>query len=312
LKLKNRLFSAVILLCILSSGWAALVQEMPDISTTDTAELPRRAVFLPELHMSADISRFLLPKNAGFMKDYFLESEIFIEPVWFSARDFFYFITSFEVNANMGQKRFENVLFDPRAVNFALTTVFEFRPRFAILQIGEDHRCFHQIDRFLYPTVYWNMLYLAVGSPVMRPSEFGRFVIGSEVWTLSRRLAWHVRWGVFLKGFFGLVTDSNVDYENNRVHEMMAWTRYAVFAWRKCVFSVSSNSRIGLWEAPASYGGNREIYWQQTMGAEAAIYRGHSGCMLFVNYILDAIPDYPDRQRFSKDRLLEAGVKVFL
>jgi hypothetical protein len=299
--------SAVAGLCI-----AAISTLAQSVASGTDPDVSRGAVFLPEIHLSADISRFFLPKDDSFMKDYFLESEIFIEPIWASYRNFAYLITSFEVNTDMGQKRFANVLFDPRAINFAITTIFEFRPKFAILQFGEDHRCFHKIDRTEFPTVYWNMLYLAAGSTSMRPSVSGPAVISRPDWTIESRLTWYMRWGVFLKGFFDIVTDSNVDFENRRVHEGAVSIRYAAFTWRNSVFSVSSVSRIGLWDERPEYGGGGKTYWQHTSGLDAAIYRGNSGCMLFVNYILDAIPDYPDRQRFSKDQLLELGIRVFL
>jgi hypothetical protein len=264
--------------------------------------------FLPEMHAGADISRFLFPKNPAYEKKYFLESDIFLEPVWLSYKEFFYLITSFESNLSMGQKRFVNVLFDPAEINWAITTTFEFRPRFCILQFGEDHRCFHEIDRKDYPTVYWNMLYFAAGSDIMRNSEYSRSVISRGEWSFASRFSWYVRWGVFLKGLFGLVRENNVDYENDRVHEANARLKYSVFSWRNMVFSARSSATAGWWDEPEIYGDHDRIYWRLSNGFEASIHRGKSSFSIFADFYLDDIPEYPDRMRFGRDRLVETGI----
>jgi hypothetical protein len=156
------------------------------------------------------------------------------------------------------------------------------------------------------------MLYAAAGSPNLRLNELGPSLIGREEWTLWGRLAWYARCGVFLKGLFDIVTDSNVDYENNRTFETLAWARYVFFRRESFLAGIFSGTRAGVWKESGGPGGETEMYWQQTTGVEATVYRGNRGCMLFVNYILDDIPLYRSKPRFSKDRLAELGVKIFM
>ncbi|MBD3392291.1 MAG: hypothetical protein GF418_09505 [Chitinivibrionales bacterium] len=272
---------------------------------------PQPFTFLPELHTAADISRFFFPKSNYFRDVYFLESEMLVEPVWVTYRDVAHCITAFEINPNMGEKTEWNVLFNPHAINFAITTIFEFRLKPLIVQVGEDHRCFHEIDRKEFPTVYWNMLYLAAGSHNMRAGDFGARAVSAGEWSLATRLSWYARWGVFLKGFFGIVEDSNVDFENNRVHEARFRARFGLARWRQGLLAVVGRSRVGLWREPEKEGGDASAYWEQQFGFEASVHKSVRGLAFFVNYILDDIPLYRGQPRFSKDRLLEVGFRVY-
>jgi len=215
----------------------------------------------------------------------------------------------------MGQKGLRNVLFDPLAVNFAFTTIFEFRFRPLMVHVGEDHRCFHEIDRKDFPTVYWNMLYLAACSRTMRMSVFGPQVVGEVEWSAERRFAWYARWGVFLKGFFDLTTDSNVDFENPRIHEAQLWLRYAVLKRRRFVLASLGRTSVGAWKD----GDEVRAYWRQVFGVENSFCGRMGGVSLFVYYFLDDMPPhqkfqspYHDDPRFSKDRLLEIGIRLYL
>jgi hypothetical protein len=264
--------------------------------------------FLPEMNAHADISRFFFQKNPKFEKRYFLESDIFLEPVWMSYRDFFYLITSFESNLGMGTKRFVNVLFDPSDINWAITTTFEFRPRLCLIQFGEDHRCFHEIDREPYPTVYWNMLYLAAGSHIMRPEEYGRSVLARGEWSFASRFSWYARCGIYVKSLFGWVKDSNIDFENYRTNEFMLKAGYSIFSWRNMVVSAKSGAVAGWWDGPARYGDDDRLYWRLTNGLEVSVHNGQSAFSVFADFFLDDIPEYPDRKWFGRDRLMETGI----
>lgn len=270
-----------------------------------------RFTFLPDLHVSADISRFFFRNKDYFRKFYLLESEIAIEPVWVRYRDFISLISVFDLNPNMGVKGKRNVLFDPMAIDFALTLILEFDLKTALVQLGEDHRCFHEIDRKDFPTVYWNMLYLAAGSPNMRLADFGPRALDAGEWTLRERLSWYGRWGVFLKSFFGLVQDGNVDFENNRVHEASLRLRYGLARGRRTTLSLVGRSRVGLWREREEEGGDSKTYWQQQFGFEAGVHRPPRGFLFFAEYTLDGIPLYRGKPRFSRDKLLELGLRVY-
>lgn len=270
-----------------------------------------RFTFLPALHVSADISRFFFRKNDYFRKVYLLESEISIEPVWVRYGDRVGLVSVFDLNPNMGVKGKRNVLFDPMGINFALVTILEFDLKAAVVQLGEDHRCFHEIDRKDFPTVYWNMLYLAVGSPNMRLADFGPRALAAGEWTLRERLSWYGRWGVFLKGFFGLVQDGNVDFENNRVHEASLRLRYGLARRRRTMLSLVGRSRVGLWREREADGGDSKTYWQQQFGFEAGVHCPPRGFLFFAKYTLDGIPLYRGKPRFSRDKLLELGFRVY-
>jgi hypothetical protein len=295
---------------IVAATAIAAVQPSLDSSSKTTGK--RSFEFLPEMHMSGFLSRYLLQKNDYFTKHYFLGSNVTLEPVWVSYAKLAYFAMVFEINPGMGQKGLDNVLFDPIDINYALMTIFEFRFRPCIVHIGEDHRCFHEIDRKDFPTVYWNMLYLAAATKNYRAPGFYAQCAAENGWALLRRLSLYIRWGVFLKGFFDITIDNNVDYENNRIHEALFEGRYAYFCRQNVVLSVDSKTKAGLWKEKEIDGGERKPYWEQWFGMQAAFCSQNRALMLFANYILDDIPLYRGKPRFSKDQLLEIGVRIFL
>jgi hypothetical protein len=108
------------------------------------------------------------------------------------------------------------------------------------------------------------------------------------------------------------VEDSNVDYENYRIHEASVNAGYSIYSWRNMVLSVRSGAIAGQWKEPDRYGGGDEFYWRLVNGCKVSVYSGHTGFSIFADVIFDDVPEYPDRMGFSRDRLVEIGMAFFL
>lgn len=267
---------------------------------------------LPEVNVSADLSFFFLQNNNAYYKrHYFIESDIYLEPMWVSFKNRLYFSTAFSVIPGLGDDPEESIVFDPVDINFAIIPILEYRHSRLMFQAGIEHRCFHEIDRKEFRTVYWNKLFFNSGSDNFHEKRFYRRVIEEKEWSFLRRFSWHAQWGVFLRGIFGLVNPSYVNYENNNVHEGQFQARYAFFRWKRVVLAVSSQSSIGLWKGDNGEGEEKKIYVRQMFSADNCFTRGDFGVVLFVNYILDDVPLYSGKPRFSKNGLLDIGVRVF-
>jgi hypothetical protein len=262
---------------------------------------------LPELHVQADLKTYLLQKDNFLRQHYLVGSDIWIEPHLVSFRDRFFFLTQFNVVPGMGRQQ-EDVVFDPIDINFSFGPLLEYRLPWLLIQAGGEHRCFHEIDRKDFKTVYWNMVQLAAGSLNYRPERFAAELQAASEWTLRSRLSWYVMGGYFLKDFFG-ARRSLVNYENRNVAEGRLQVRYAFWRWQHVYATVESRSRAGYWHDRVLQ--QQRGYWRQETELAANYSRENRGVMLFLNYILDDYPLYAGQPRFSKDRLLETGARFF-
>ncbi len=275
-----------------------------------------RFALLPDVVFEADLRRFFLQRTDYARTHYYIESFIYIEPQWVSYRDVWFLATAFDVSPGMGHTP-KNVVFDPMDINFAFTPFLEYRtPRLAA-RAGLDHRCFHEIDRKDYSTVYWNMLFAAVGSPQTRLDDMARSSKKDGPWYAYHRFSWSVQAGWFMRRFFDLVRESSVNYRNNNVFETAAEGRYAFYSAGDWVMSAAGKSALGWWADSTADPENR-AYWRQKLSLEASYAPGDFGMMLFVSYFLDDVARFPMKNdpltlepRFSRNGILELGVRVF-
>ncbi|MFW6221476.1 MAG: hypothetical protein ACOC4C_03335, partial [Fibrobacterota bacterium] len=278
-----------------------------DFAVFDTLwnHIYRNFDLLPEYHLEADIFTFFFHKNDHFKQWYFLEANTIPSFSLFSFRDRLYFIWEFDFQFGMGQTP-GNIVFDPMDINFGITPILELRFPLYRFQAGLEHKCFHEIDRKEFETVYWNKLILAAGSSNLRQYDFWKS-LAQDNWEFSDRFSWYVRGGYYLKEFFGLVQSSKLNGQNDRIYDISTDFRYAFYKRR----SWNLNGRIkGL----LGHGkGNRDLYlfWRYDFCLESSHRKGERGGMLFLQYTLDKLPLYQGVPRFSKDRLLQVGIRLF-
>jgi hypothetical protein len=274
---------------------------------------------VPEYHVDADMRWFYNRDSDYYHTHYFIESTIRLELLLVSVIKRGFAGCTFEVWPGMGQTP-RNVVFDPMDISYAWVPFLEGRFGPVIAQVGVDHRCFHEVDRKDFPTVYWNQLFFAAQSPAFRYKRFWQSDSSapSGVW---ERLSWQVQWGYFLRRF-GSVKPSNVNYENYNVHEAGLRLRYRLWRTRRFGASILGHAKAGLWRNEAAPGETERGYWRLEFSPEAAILGDRHGWVFFFLFTLDDIP--PARgvnngiyrgtlqPRFSRDRLVQFGVRMFL
>ena len=265
--------------------------------------------FLPESHMEIDLIDFALHKDAYFKQRYWLEANTILEIGFLSYKNIAFSLWDFEWHLGMGQVP-GNVVFTPMDINFGIVPMIEVRTPSVIVQGGVEHRCFHEIDKKDFPAVaHCNKLYLGLGSANFRASEYWRRSTAGENWTWADRLSWYFRPGYYLKDFFGIVDPTVINGHMFKNAELSGDVRGAFYHRKTWVMDLRLKGTAGSWKES---GQPYFYYWQQSIGIESNFIRGKSGGLLFVEYILDKMPLYLGAERFSKDRLLQFGIRCFL
>lgn len=268
--------------------------------------------FLPFRHFYVDLNAFAFHKNSFFRERYFLESRVEYDFSILSFREKLHAVMGVDLGIGMG-KTPSDILFDPADIAFGIVPLLEYHTRRGLrLQIGNDHRCFHEIDRHDFPTVYWNRGFVAVGSHNYRIGDYWSALAaqGEEAWVLRNRLSWHLRGGHYFKRFFGLIDPSSLNGDNDRILSVDAQVRYAFYHRRSWVLDAYEALEVGSYrEGPGDVG----LYYVETLGVEAHFRRGKHGGMFFVTFTLDKMPPSANEKgRFSRDQLLEVGIALYM
>jgi len=294
---------------VVLAGWMAAAASAAS-DTADGTLLHRfmdRFRFLPEYYLASDVSMFFFQKDLFFKERYFVEANTNLS---FSliVLGRLYSIWDFAFQFGMGQTP-GNVVFDPMDLNFEITPQWEYRFPAFNLQAGLEHRCFHEIDRKDFPTVYWNKVFIAAGSPNMRLKDYWTSLAKQSEWEFADRFCWHVRAGYFLRDFFGLVAPGKLNGQSDRRCEALADSRFAFYRRRSWIVNIRGQTLLGVSRADGV--DDAHLYWRQLTGLEAHFRPGLEGAMFFVDFILDDLPWYQGLPRFSKDRMVQAGFRFF-
>lgn len=306
----NRFFSIILIII----GFSAPTVTGEGKPSQPSSSSNRRSLKgIPEVHFDAAIWRYFFRNNQYFRDHRLIGSEIRIEPYWLSWRDRLLLGSFFEVNPGFGSKKpGHEVVFDPIDINYALTTVLEYRLPSVRLTFGEDHRCFHDVDRKDLPTVYWNNFFISAHSPNYGRVHFYEYSEESTALSLAEKISWSTRIGYFAKKFFGLVQESIVNYENSRIVEAEAGARYHLHRWEVVALGASGEVKVGLSEKPPLAPSGVESYWRISIALESEfISHSEGGGVLFARFVLDDMPSHHGQPRFSDNRMLQLGVRVF-
>ncbi len=267
--------------------------------------------FLPEYHIDADIFTFMLHKNDFFEERYFLESNSNLEFSFISFKKFVYSVWRFEFQTGMGRTP-GDVVFDPVDINYGLVPIFEFRFPSLIFQCGLNHHCFHEIDRHEFETIYWNKPFIVFGSKNMRLIDHRTQLLQEGSWTLENKISWSFTWGYYLRKFFGIVGEHTVNGVNKYVHDAVIDVRYAFYQRRSWIVNAHGKTTIGYYKNLKGRPPENGAYWRHDVSLESNFRQGKRGGMLFITYTLDDLPKYQGYPRFSKDKLLQLGVRFFI
>jgi len=265
--------------------------------------------FLPEYHIDIDLSTFFLQKNAFFQQHYFFENNTGLEMGFLSVRNTVYSLWTFELFTGAGQLP-GNTGFSLLDIDYSLIPTIETRLKPLYIDVGVEHRCFHEVDRSDFGLVHWNKLFCGVESPNARSYTYWKRLVEDSSWTMADRIAYSARWGVFMYSVFGMLDQMFLSRDNWKEHELTGDFRFALFKTpRTWMFNLRLKGMLGWWHEPGHEG---FPYWRQDFIFESNFRRGRQGGLFFIEYILDDLPLYNGLPRFSKDRLMQVGVRFFI
>jgi hypothetical protein len=272
--------------------------------------------FLPEYHLEADISVYFLQKYNSepifvqkyYTERYFVENNTKLEFIFLSFKDRLHSTWEFDLHTGMG-KTPGNVVFDPKDINFGIIPAIEYRLHFANIQAGLDHRCFHEIDRKDFKTVYYNKLMFGATSPNMRQSDYRHNLQDLSTWTIDNRLSWSARCGLYMTDFFGLVSPGKLNGENTRIWDIRVDSRYAFYHRHSWIVNFRLNGTCGYDNDSTFISEHKGFFWVLEPGIESNFRRGKNGGMFFVTFIIDRLKHYEELPRFSRNGLLNFGVR---
>lgn len=274
-----------------------------------TLSMYKKFQFFPEYHITVDISKFFFQKNDFLKKRAFIGNNTFIDLELLRYKDFSS-VWQFYLHTGMGQTP-GNVVFDPMDMNFAIIPTIEWRQNRMIIITGIDHHCFHEIDRKDFKTVYWNKLILNIGSLNLRQAQYWANLLKDASWTIQNRLSWNIGLSYYLSKFFGLVEPYTINGENKNITDLSAEIRWAFYKRRGWIVNHRTVNLVGYFEYSPE-GAEKGIYWRSENSFEFNFRKGHNGGMFFLMYTLDDMPKFQGIERFSRDQLLQIGVRFFM
>jgi len=277
-------------------------------SLAENGRIGNIAVFFPQLHFYADIGRYLHRQTPYLKRHFYVGSSISIDPYWLQLGRRVECLTHFEVNPMMGRTKPDNVVFDPIDIDYALTSIVLIDIDFGDILIGEDHHCFHEVDRKDFPTVYWNKIFGGVQSSNYVPALFAQNLCDTTGNSVVDKMAWKLTWGYYLKRFFGLFSESTINYENYRIQEVQFSYIYAPLQWGRWFVTLDWDFSAGTYKDKDT---PRSVYWNSRWSVAGHFFTHKRGAALRVSYFRDQMPLLRGKTRFSKHRLFLTSVETY-
>ncbi len=253
---------------------------------------------LPEYYFELDVPWFMNQKDSSMKAKYLVGAYLYFEGMILSWREQVFMGAFYMNNLGMG-KQYEDIVFDPRDVGYALSPFLELRHDNLNIRFGLDHRCHHQVDRKTRPSIYWNRPFISVGS-VNRPGNFHGYNHNPDLTGFFDRLSWEVSLGYYLTQF-GNTRPSILSGGNNLKTGSHIIIRYA--AYKNNFLLVTTGHKTHL-----DTDSNGEFFWSQRFDIEASVHKFRNGFSLYLDYV----NEFPNTRPFhSKDQLIAFGTKFF-
>lgn len=257
-------------------------------------------VFAPEHHFREDLLEYFNYLHHDYADRYFIENSTYLEAAFFSIGPRFFCFGEVTVNVGMGRQP-GAILMDPRDIDEGFGPKIEYRLPNYTLQCGLDHHCFHQIDKLEWNTLYWNKLFISIGSTNLRDGVYKEQLQKSSSPGWRQRLSWQCTYGYFAHEFFGALDTSALSWGNAYIHEIATDCRWAPIVFHGYAGVVSWHNKVridrsGIW------------LWTEELQAEAMVIHGNYGLSVYCNwFFLDqSIP------RENRDRLMDAGIRIVM
>jgi hypothetical protein len=264
-------------------------------------------VLLPDYRLTMDISSFLLHKNTFFKQTYLAEPNPHFEFTFISIADRLFSVWDVDFLFGLGNLP-DNVVFTVLRVAFGITPSIELRLHDLNIRTGVEHRCFHGVDRKLYPVVHWNTAFLALSSENYRYGDYWKPLAAPDGWTMHNRWAWQFMGSYYIKHLGPIVGPNKLNGNNPRVADFSGSGRFSFYRRRSWIVNTQSSVTIGVTEPDSA---NR-VYWRIDNGFEMHFRRGIKGATFYTKYVVDNnVPLVDGKPWFSKDGLLQFGFRFF-
>jgi hypothetical protein len=257
-------------------------------------------VFAPEHHFSEDLHEYFNYLHKDYSQRYFLENKTYLEAAFFSLSNRFFCFGELEVNVGLGRQS-GAILLDPREIDEGFGPMLEYRMPEYTVKCGLDHHCFHQIDRDEWNTLYWNKLFAGFGSANLRDGEFKEYLRRNPSLTWRQRLTWRLDYGYFVHELFGILDTNALSWGNAYIHEIATDCRWAPYIYRGYAAVASWHNKVRIDRAG-------RWLWTEEVRAEAMVIHGAYGLSVYYDWVFldQSIP------RENRDRLMEAGIRIFM
>jgi hypothetical protein len=257
--------------------------------------------FLNKVYLGSDIRTFRFQKDSLFQEKFSFENNFYIDVLLFQYKERFSINFFSEEKTGLG-KSHVGLLFHPRNLSYCLDPYALVNVHYLNIFGGLDHRCFHEIDRKEYHTVFWNRLMIGINSKNIRLADYIHMIDTDCPLTFNGRWSWSAVYGYYLREFFGLMSTSKLmsaipDYE----HEFTLTSRMLFYKYRQVLFNLTGNTILGLNKGDGGY-------YCQEIGLDINfVISPQLGGSAFVNYVMDRNRNWFD----TKDKLLEIGLRLY-
>ena len=291
--LPRLVFLIFILLSCIQNNCNAYGESIPD-----TAK--KSLIFAPEHHFSEDLLEYFNYLHKDYSQRYFLENKTYLEAAFFSLNNRFFCFGELEVNVGLGRQS-GAILLDPREIDEGFGPMLEYRMPEYTVKFGLDHHCFHQIDRDEWNTLYWNKVFAGFGSANLRDGEFKEYLRRNVSLNLRQRLTWQVGYGFFVHKLSGILDTNALSWGNAYIHELSTNCRWTPYVYRGYAAVASWNNKVRVDRAG-------RWLWTEEVRAEAMVIHGAYGLSVYYDWVFldQSIP------RENRDRLMEAGIRIFM
>jgi hypothetical protein len=303
----KKCYSKLLIICILFTSVPTAQADSTSVMHTLTHWAGENIVLLPDYRLTMDISSFLFHKNTFFKQTYLAEPNPHFEFTFIDISDIFYSLWDVDFLFGLGNLP-DNVVFTVLRVAFGIAPSFELRLRNMNIRTGIEHRCFHGVDRKLYPVVHWNTGFLALNSKNFRYGDYWKPLAEHDGWTMKNRWAWQLQANYYIKHLGALASPNKLNGNNPRWGDLSASGRFSFYRRRSWIVNTQSSLCIGVTEPDSS----KETYRRFENGLEMHFRRGVKGATFYTKYIIDNnIPLVDGQPWFSKDHLLQFGFRFF-
>jgi hypothetical protein len=264
--------------------------------------------FFPHYRCNIDIYSFTFHKDAFFRRQYLAATDLCLEADFIELSDKLIFGAFSNIRFGLGEVP-GNVVFTLLNTATNLSLICKYRFNQVQTSFSMNHYCFHDIDDKLFPVIYFNTFRLSAASLFYCENDFWKHLPTGNSWIPCKQPSWNTQLSVYLKNFFGLVTPSKLNDFNDRVCEFKNFNRLALYNQRTIGAALTAEELLGYAELNDN-DGKSLYYWRLNLCAELHLRGAGGGITLYTGYILDNMPPVIGYPRFSKDQLLQFGIRI--